>query len=77
MRKRRSGSLYALYCIVFVSLYFWDNGDDGKFVRWGDSVHSVDTEVLKEIILNTKLKMIKCIFQKNHWIKQYIVARNK
>ncbi|UYX55343.1 MULTISPECIES: hypothetical protein [Bacillus] len=42
--------------MVFVSLHFWDNGDDGEFVRWGDSVHSVDTEVLKRNNIKYKIK---------------------
>ncbi len=42
--------------IVFVLLYFWDNGDDGEFVRWGDSIHSVDTAILKRNNMKYKLE---------------------
>nr|WP_033694457.1 MULTISPECIES: hypothetical protein [Bacillus cereus group] len=38
--------------IVFVLLYFWDNG----FVQWGDSVHSVDTELLKRNDIKYKIE---------------------
>jgi len=37
-------------------LHFWDNGDDGKFVQWGDGVHSVDTAVLKRNNIKYKIE---------------------
>ncbi|PFV77831.1 hypothetical protein COL05_19775 [Bacillus sp. AFS059628] len=42
--------------MIKVSLYFWDNRDDGEFVRWGDSVHSVDTAVLKRNDIKYKIE---------------------
>ncbi|HHB1438179.1 MULTISPECIES: hypothetical protein [Bacillus] len=41
--------------MIKVSLYLWDNRDDGEFVRWGDSVHSVDMAVLKRNDIKYKI----------------------
>ncbi|MDA1762205.1 hypothetical protein [Bacillus cereus] len=49
-------TLCSCLLIVFVSLYF---GDNGKFVRWGDSVHSVDLEVLKRNHIKYKIESDK------------------
>ncbi|CAM4055221.1 MULTISPECIES: hypothetical protein [Bacillus] len=56
MRKKKLFVLCLCLLIVFVSLYFWDNGDDGKFVQWGDSVHSVDTAILKRNNIKYKIE---------------------
>ncbi len=37
-------------------MHFWDNGDDGKFVQWGDSVHSVDKAVLERNNIKYKIE---------------------
>ncbi|PKJ53208.1 hypothetical protein [Bacillus sp. SN10] len=72
MRKKKWFSLCVCILIVFVSLYFWDNGDEEKFVRWGNSVHSVDTAVLKRDntqykIENDKVYIPKKSFDKAIW----------
>ena len=47
---------------MFLSSYrirkfvFLGNGDDGEFVQWGDSVHSVDTAVLKRNNIKYKIE---------------------
>ncbi|PFL20055.1 hypothetical protein COJ07_15415 [Bacillus cereus] len=56
MRKKKWFALCLCILIVFVSLHFWDNGDDGKFVQWGDGVHSVDTAVLKRNNIKYKIE---------------------
>ncbi|QUG83015.1 hypothetical protein [Bacillus nitratireducens] len=56
MRRKKWFALCLCLLIVFVSLYFWDNGDDGEFVQWGDSVHSVDTAVLKRKNIKYKIE---------------------
>ncbi|KAA0765551.1 hypothetical protein [Bacillus sp. SH5-2] len=56
MRKKKWFALSFCLLIVFVGLYFWDNGEDGKFVRWGDSIHSVDTAVLKRNNIKYKIE---------------------
>ena len=56
LRKKKWFALCVCVFIVFVSFYFWDNRDDGEFVRWGDSVHSVDTEVLKRNDIKYKIE---------------------
>ncbi|MES5895361.1 hypothetical protein [Bacillus cereus group sp. RP43] len=56
MRRKKLFALSFCLLIVFVSLYFWANGDDGEFVQWGDSVHSVDTAVLKRTNIKYKIE---------------------
>ncbi|MDH4421408.1 MULTISPECIES: hypothetical protein [Bacillus] len=56
MQKKKWFVLCFCFLIVFVSLRFWDNGDDGEFVQWGDSVHSVDTAVLKRNNIKYKIE---------------------
>ncbi|MEK4706094.1 hypothetical protein [Bacillus sp. FSL R10-2780] len=56
MRRKKLFALCFCLLIVFVSLYFWANGDDGEFVQWGDSVHSVDTAVLKRNNIKYKVE---------------------
>ncbi|HHT7236937.1 MULTISPECIES: hypothetical protein [Bacillus] len=56
MRRKKWFALCLCILIVFVSLHFGDNGDDGEFVRWGDSVHSVDTKILKKNNIKYKIE---------------------
>ncbi|PEC21894.1 hypothetical protein [Bacillus cereus] len=56
MREKKWFTLCFCLFVVFVSFHFGDNGDDGKFVRWGDSVHSVDTAVLKRNNIQYKIE---------------------
>ncbi|MGE7882166.1 hypothetical protein [Bacillus sp. NPDC094077] len=56
MRKKKLLALCSCLLIGFVSLYFWDNGEDGEFVRWGDSVHTVNTAVLKRNNIKYKIE---------------------
>ncbi|GAB6430309.1 hypothetical protein bcgnr5390_46420 [Bacillus luti] len=56
MQKKKWFALWFCLLIAFVSLYLWDNGGEGEFVRWGDSVHSVDTAVLKRNNIQYKIE---------------------
>ncbi|PFJ17941.1 hypothetical protein COD67_16590 [Bacillus cereus] len=72
MKKKKLFALCLCLLIVFVSLYFLDKGDDGKFVQWGDIVHSIDTAVLernniKYKIENNKVYIPKKSFDKAIW----------
>jgi len=55
--------------IVFVSFYFWEKRDEGEFVRWGDSVHSVDTAVLKRNDIKYKIENDKVYIPKKSFDK--------
>ncbi|MGE6537402.1 hypothetical protein [Bacillus luti] len=56
MRKKKWFALCFCLLIVFISLHFWNNGNDEKFVQWGDGVHSVDTAVLKRNNIKYKIE---------------------
>ncbi|MBE7102764.1 hypothetical protein FT637_06815 [Bacillus cereus] len=69
MRGKKLFALCFCLLIVFVSLYFWDNGDDGEFVQWGDSVHSVDTAVLKKNNIKYKIENDKVYIREKSFDK--------
>ncbi|MCU5097304.1 hypothetical protein [Bacillus wiedmannii] len=69
MRKKKWFALYLCVFIVFVSFYFWEKRDEGEFVRWGDSVHSVDTAVLKRNDIKYKIENDKVYIPKKSFDK--------
>ncbi|EEL35798.1 hypothetical protein bcere0019_10090 [Bacillus cereus Rock3-28] len=50
-------------------MYFGDIGDDREFVRWGDSIHSVDTAVLKKNNIQYKIENDKVYIPKKSFDK--------
>ncbi|MBE5105760.1 hypothetical protein IGI01_10715 [Bacillus thuringiensis] len=69
MQKKKLFALCSCLLIVLVSLYLGDNDDDGEFVRWGDSVHSVDTAVLKRNDIKYKIENDKVYIPKKSFDK--------
>ncbi|PEJ53888.1 hypothetical protein [Bacillus wiedmannii] len=69
MRKKKWFVLCLCVFIVFVSFYFWEKRDDGEFVRWGDSIHSVDTAVLKRNNIKYKIENDKVYIPKKSFDK--------
>ncbi|PRT21356.1 hypothetical protein [Bacillus wiedmannii] len=69
MRKKKWFALCLCVFIVFVSFYFGEKRDEGEFVRWGDSVHSVDTAVLKRNDIKYKIENDKVYIPKKSFDK--------
>ncbi|EEL83269.1 hypothetical protein bcere0028_10340 [Bacillus cereus AH1271] len=69
LRKKKWFALCLCVFIVFVSFYFWEKRDDEEFVRWGDSVHSVDTAVLKRNDIKYKIENDKVYIPKKSFDK--------
>ncbi|PFY95519.1 hypothetical protein [Bacillus wiedmannii] len=69
MRKKKWFVLCLCVFIVFVSFYFWEKRDDGEFVRWGDSIHSVNTAVLKRNDIKYKIENDKVYIPKKSFDK--------
>ncbi|PGD01285.1 hypothetical protein [Bacillus toyonensis] len=69
MQKKKLLALCSCLLIVFVSLYFGDIGDDREFVRWGDSIHSVDTAALKKNNIQYKIESDKVYIPKKSFDK--------
>lgn len=69
LRKKKWFTLCLCVFIVFVSFYFWEKRDEGEFVRWGDSVHSVDTAVLKRNDIKYKIENDKVYIPKKSFDK--------
>ncbi|PHG50488.1 hypothetical protein [Bacillus wiedmannii] len=69
MRKKKWFVLCLCVFIVFVSFYLWEKRDDGEFVRWGDSIHSVDTAVLKRNDIKYKIENDKVYIPKKSFDK--------
>ncbi|MFF2882424.1 hypothetical protein [Bacillus toyonensis] len=69
MQKKKLLALCSCLLIVFVSLYLGDIGDDREFVRWRDSIHSVDTAVLKKNNIQYKIENDKVYISKKSFDK--------
>ncbi|PEK10841.1 hypothetical protein [Bacillus toyonensis] len=69
MQKKKLLALCSCLLIVFVSLYFGGIGDDREFVRWGDSIHSVNTAVLKKNNIQYKIENDKVYIPKKSFDK--------
>ena len=59
------------FCLL-IAYYFYQNNQNEEFVRWGDSIHTVDTEKLKENdieykIENGKVYIPKVLLEKQHF----------
>ncbi len=58
-----------LLCLLIFSLliayYFYQKNQNEEFVRWGDSIHTVDTEKLKENDIEYKIENDKVYIPKS------------
>ncbi|MDA2637463.1 hypothetical protein PDQ79_23480 [Bacillus cereus] len=48
--------IFLLICITVLTLYYFNKGYNGKYVRWGDSVETVNIKVLERNDIPYKIK---------------------
>ncbi|MGR5913822.1 hypothetical protein ACT7DA_09465 [Bacillus pacificus] len=56
MKKKSTCSLCLLIFSMLIAYYFYQKNQNEEFVRWGDSIHTVNTEILKENDIEYKIE---------------------
>ena len=59
------------------SILFLSKNQNEEFVRWGDSIHTVNTEILKENDIEYKIENDKVYIPKALLEKQHFAVPNK
>lgn len=50
---------------MLIAYYFYQKNQNEEFVRWGDSIHTVNTEILKENDIEYKIENDKVYISKS------------
>ncbi|MGM2818308.1 hypothetical protein [Bacillus cereus group sp. Bce001] len=65
MKKKIITLLCLLIFSLLIAYYFYQKNQNKEFVRWGDSIHTVDTEKLKEYDIEYKIENDKVYIPKS------------
>ncbi|MES5860392.1 hypothetical protein QCI47_28285 [Bacillus cereus group sp. RP29] len=65
MKKKSIVLLCLLIFSMLIAYYFYQKNQNEEFVRWGDSIHTVNTEILKENDIEYKIENDKIYIPKS------------
>ncbi|MBL3741365.1 hypothetical protein J0818_29235 [Bacillus cereus] len=65
MKKKSTVLLCLLISSMLIAYYFYQKNQNEEFVRWGDSIHTVNTEILKENDIEYKIENDKVYIPKS------------
>ncbi|EJR42236.1 hypothetical protein B4153_6000 [Bacillus cereus] len=65
MKKKSIVLLCLLIFSMLIAYYFYQKNKNEEFVRWGDSIHTVNTEKLKENDIEYKIENDKVYIPKS------------
>ncbi|MBL3891443.1 hypothetical protein IRV22_27810 [Bacillus cereus] len=65
MKKKSIVLLCLLIFSMLIAYYFYQKNQNEEFVRWGDSIHTVNTEILKENDIEYKIENDKVYIPKS------------
>ncbi|PKJ55670.1 hypothetical protein [Bacillus sp. SN10] len=69
MKKKFIVLLCLLIFSLLIAYYFYQKNQSEEFVRWGDSIQTVDTEILKENDIEYKIENDKVYIPKSSLTK--------